>query len=391
MNEPQDRRQFLRQAALCGVAAAGLRPAVSAKEPPRVPDHTLTVIAGKPRERGRQYGRKFKEPIRSFLDKEIFKKFTTPAATREGLLRYAGQCARAIKGYSRLVMDELEGIAEGSGLRLEEVVLITLHEEVGKKGILPKVEHCTALAAGPPDTRDGNTYVGQNWDWMASVYGLSQMLLWKRPEGPSLLAYSYPGLWVGAGLNSAGIALCWTWGDTRGIKGPRVGIPSYVLIAQMLYQDTLKAALAEARRARHAGWFTFVLGDARGNLANVEGTPEKLVIETARGHLARADFATREITGTPRDKPVKLHPQCQRMCELLAGSKGKLDRATLQGFFGDHKSTVCKHPGFKEGGGVSDGGFTVDSMLFNCTTKEAFVSRGPGCSGRWKRFTFRDA
>jgi isopenicillin-N N-acyltransferase-like protein len=388
MSTSWSRRDFLRQAAGCTAAAAGWRPierALAADSgPPKAADHTLTVIAGSPRERGRQYGRTFQGPIRSFLDKEIYAKFTTPSISRDDLLRYAGACARVIKDYSPLVTDELEGMAEGSGLRLEEVVLLTLHEEVGKKGVLPKVEHCTALAAGPPATRDGNTYVGQNWDWMASVYGLSQMLLWKRPEGPSVLAYSFPGLWIGAGLNAAGLALCWTWGEMRGIKGPRVGIPSYVLIAQMLYQDTLQAALAEARRATHAGWFTFVLADGAGQLANVEGTPEKLAVETGRGHLARADFGSRAITGTPEGQPIKYHPQCQRMGDLLAGSAGKLDRATLQGFFGDHQSTICKHADAK-------GGFTLDAMLFNTTKREAHVSRGPGCSGRWQRFGFENA
>ena len=105
----------------------------------------------------------------------------------------------------------------------------------------------------PPICNERN--FGQNWDWGDSTYGLSSLLLWKRPEGSSVLAYSYPGLWVGAGLNSAGLALCWTWGNDMGIKGPRVGIPSYVLIAQMLYQNTLAAALHEAARAHHAGWF----------------------------------------------------------------------------------------------------------------------------------------
>ena len=65
-------------------------------------------------------------------------------------------------------------------------------------------------AAGPPGTCDGNTYVGQTWDWMKSAYGLSSMLRWKRTEGPDVLAYSYPGLWMGAGMNSEGLALCWT-------------------------------------------------------------------------------------------------------------------------------------------------------------------------------------
>jgi isopenicillin-N N-acyltransferase-like protein len=380
------RRAFVREAAGRGALAGGLRASTRSRlewagegEPPRASDHTLTVIRGAPRERGRQYGRKFGDAIHSFLEGEIYRPAARRAHTKEGLLGYADRCRAEIRRFSPVVMDELEGMAEGSGLRLEEVVLLTLHEEVGKACELPRDEHCTALAAGPADTRDGHTYVGQNWDWGQALYGLSSMLLWGRPEGPSLLAYSYPGLWVGAGLNSAGIALCWTWGDTRGIRGPRVGIPTYVLIAQMLYQDTLDAALTEARRARHAGWFTLVLADAEGRLANVEGTPEQLAIERGRGHLARADFGSRDITGTPRNRPVEYHPQCRRMYDLLAGARGKLDRATLQTFFGDHQSTICKHFG------------TLDAMLFDTTTRTAYISRGPGCSGRWKRFGFDDA
>ena len=401
MKDFWNRRQFLHQVAGCGASAAGLpwmarAGAVPAQELPKVPDHTLTVLSGKPRERGKQYGRKFKDLIHAFLDQEIYRACARHIS-RDRLLRYAGQCTKVVQEYSPAIAEEMGGIAEGAGLKLEEAVLITLHEETvahmdGALGqAASTVHHCTALAASPPDTRDGNTYVGQNWDWMASVYGLSSMLLWKRPEGPSLLAYSYPGLWVGAGLNSAGVALCWTWGDGLGIKGPRVGIPSYVLIAQMLYQDTLEGALQEARRAKHAGWFNFVLGDGKGQLAIVEGTPEKLVIQKPRGHTARASYACREILGEDSDKPGKLHPRYQRMSDLLAGSKGKLDKPTLQGFLADHRPPICRHPEFKRSGSVEMvGGFTVDSMLFNCTTREAHVSRGPGCSGRWKRFAFED-
>jgi isopenicillin-N N-acyltransferase like protein len=375
------RRQFLTQVAgsaalLSGVCSSRRIAAAPTKKPPSVPDHKLTVIAGKPRERGRLYGGKFKDSMHTFLEKEIYGTFTGKPSSRAEMLRYADRCSRAIKDYAPLIMDEMEGMAEGAGLRLEEIVLLNLHEELYHRSPLPPPEHCTAIAAGPPDTHDGRTYVGQNWDWMESVYGLSSVLLWRRPEGPSVLAYSYPGLWVGAGLNAAGIALCWTSTQGLGIKAPRIGIPSYVLIAQMLYQDSLKAALAEAQRATQAGWFTFVLADGEGQLANVEGSPDTLVVETSKGHLARVYYGTRAMTGTPRDQPITYHPQCRRMLDLLAAARGKLDRPTLQGFFGDHESTICKHNG------------TLDSMLFDCTARKAYVSRGPGCSGRWREFGF---
>ena len=258
-----------------------------AEELPVAPEHALTVITGTPRERGRKYGRLFADAIRAFLEQEICKKFVAPKTSRDDLLRYASRCFREISAFSPEIADELGGIAEGAGLRLEEAVLLTLHEELEHRGELPALAHCTAMAAGPPDTRDGNTYVAQSWDWMKSAFGLSQMSLWKRTEGPSVLAYSYPGLWVSAGLNSAGIALVWTSAALE-IKGARVGIPSYALIARMLYQSTLKDAVEEARRAKRAGWFSFLLADGDGQMVSVEGSPDDLAVEYDRGHLARS-------------------------------------------------------------------------------------------------------
>src|SRR5262245_232732 len=178
-----NRREFLKGAAGC--AALGVADLARAQDP-KAPDHSLAVIAGKPRERGHQYGQKFKQPIQSFFRAQVLDAFVGKAPTREEAFRYAGACAKAVKEYSPVVHEEMEGIAAGSGLTLEEVLLLSLHEELYHKGVLPSVPKCTALAAGPPDTNDGNTYVGQNWDWMGSVYGLSQMLLWKRTEGPSV-------------------------------------------------------------------------------------------------------------------------------------------------------------------------------------------------------------
>lgn len=397
-----DRREFLGQAAAggalaglgcCGAFAADAQQAAAPL--PKVADHTLTVISGKPRERGKQYGTEFKDAIHAFLENEIIK-VCTPRSSREDLLRYAGACGKAIDKFSPEIGEELAGMAEGTGLSLEEIVLITAHEEVAghKEGKLPPVTHCTALAAGPPDTSDGCTYVGQNWDWMHTVFGLSQMLHWKRSEGPNVLTYAYPGLWAGAGLNDRGVSLCWTWGDGLGIASPRVGIPAYVLIAQMLYQESLEDALAEARRAKHAGWFAFVLADGNGNIAAVDGTPEKLGIEKSKGHTARASYGCREVLGGKAGEPLKLHPQCSRMFDLLQGEKGKLNRSALQATFTDHhvwtkgesRGSICKHPQIDKQGVLT--GFTVDSMLFDCTNKTAYITRGPGCSGRWQKFGF---
>jgi hypothetical protein len=343
-----NRREFLRQAASCAALVSGLGPGgnrspAADQEPAKAPDFPLTVIAGKPRERGKRYGQTFKEAIHAFLDREIVRHFQRES--REAKLRYAGACATAIKAYSPTILEELEGMAEGTGLRLEEVILITLHEELYHGGTLPAVDHCTVFGAGPPDTTDGATYVAQTWDWMESVYGLSSVLHWKRPEGPSLLAYAYPGLWVGAGLNSAGIALCWHTGAKGGVKDPRVGIPSYVLIAQALYQDSLSGAVEEIKRGKQAGWFSFLLGDGSGNFATVQGNPQavQITLDEVRTNGGR-----------------------------LRATGGKLDLAAVRA----HCLRVKKRRG------------TLDSMVFDCTKKEAHLARRGGDVGPWKRFRF---
>jgi isopenicillin-N N-acyltransferase like protein len=406
-----NRREFLGNLACGGCAAAGLlwgnrlvgeerkKPAQKTcskildheikvqplSERPAAAEHSMVAISGSPRERGRNYGRRFADDIRQFLEKEIYDALLPANAKPDQMLRYAGACLKPIRQLSPTIIEEMEGMAEGTGLRLEEFVLLTLHEQLWHRGVLPSEDHCTAAAVAPPTTNDGNTYVAQSWDWLPRLYGKSQMLHWQREEGPSVLSYSYPGLWIGAGVNSAGIALCWT--STESAPKPQlvVEVPTYVLLAHLLYQPTLSAVAEEARRAGHAGWFTFVMADADGQLLNLEGSPEKIVVERHRESLVRSYYGSREMTHTAPGEPIEYYPRCQRLMDLVESKKGKIDLATFQGFFADHRAylhgkreaAICSHFG------------TVDVMVFNTTRREAYVSRGPGCLGQWQRFALK--
>jgi hypothetical protein len=159
----------------------------------------------------------------------------------------------------------------------------------------------------------------------------------------------------------------WT---SAGKGSPRVGIPSYVLIAQMLYRDSLKGALEEARRAKQAGYFTFVLGDADGNLANVEGSPKELAIEAGRLRMTRVGYGSRKMTNTPEGKPVVTHARCGRVHQLLDRRKGPPSVETMQHVFADDQV----------------GKVALDVMVFNTTRREAHLSRGPGDRIRWQTF-----
>jgi hypothetical protein len=373
------RALFRRGVAGLGVLACGASARSQPAERSVEPFGDAVVIAGAPRDRGRRYGRRFEAGIRAFLDREIYGAFEGPASARHELLRYAGACFRVIRDECPEIADELEGMAEATGLRLEEHVLITLHEELYHRGVLPPVSHCTAVAVGPPESPRA-TLVGQTWDWMESVAGLSSVLEWRRDGGPSLLAYAFPGLWVGAGLNSAGLALCWTsaeLGQPRQV--PRVGLPAYVVLAHLLYQPTLDAVVEAARRDRHAGWFTFVIGDGSGRLLNVEGSPEGVACEETTGRLVRIGFGTRAMTATAAGQDVPRHPRCATMDALLDQSRGHTDLDALRANFGDPARGICV------------GRATIDMMVFDTTARVAHLSRGPDYGVAWRPYHFAAA
>lgn len=375
-----NRRHFLKHAALVAGAAcsSSLVRAVADERPLIVePFGEPFVIAGNARERGRKYGRFFSDGIREFLDREILAALIGKPVMKEDALRYAGACAKVIQSECPVIADELEGMAEGTGLRIEEHVLLTLHEELYHRGVLPPVPHCTAVAVGKPQTKGDAAFVGQTWDWMPSVAGMSRMLEWRRSDGPSLLAYAFPGLWVGAGLNSSGLALCWTSADLgKPGQSPRIGLPSYVILAHLLYQESLDAVREVAQRNRQAGWFTFVMADSTGRLMNIEGSPEGVeVVETA-GRLIRIGFGTHKMSKTPAGEAVKVHPRCQTMEGLLKNAAGRIDLGTMQQSFADPARGICV------------GKNTIDMMVYDTTRRTAHLSRGADYGVAWKEYEF---
>ena len=363
------RRQFLLVTAAFAAGTGWAAPALD--EFP-----AAQVFAGSPRARGVAYGRAFKDAIAGFLAREIYGAFVGGKFTKDEVQQYAAACGREIAAWSPEIHAELEGIAEGAGIAPEEAVLITLHEELFHRGVLPKVEHCTVVAAGTPVTRDGHTYLGQTWDWLESVYGTSRVLRWRRDAGPDVLAYGFPGLPVGAGLNNAGLALCWTSADLGDhALGARVGIPSYVLLTHLLYQKTLDDAAAEARRAKNAGWFTFVMTDGDGRMLNLEGSPAELAVEWGQGRMVRSGFASEQMKR--RKQGANTHRGvCEAANRWLDGTTGKVDAATMREFFADRNSGICA------------GKATIDVMLFDTTKREAHLSRGPHHKVAWKTFRF---
>lgn len=340
------------------------------------------VVSGTTHERGAACGKQFKQAIHKFLENEVYRAFIGKPFSKEEMLKYAAACEKVSREECPMLVEECEGIAEGAEVTIGEVMLTSLHEELRQLSSKRFQGHCTAVATAPADSGDGHTYVGQTWDFMMSVAGDSSIIEWQRKDGPSVLSYCFPGQPVGAGMNSNGIALCWT--SAIGKVRPRVGIPSYMLVGHLLAQNSLEKIIEVAKHNKQAGYFTFVVADDKGNLLNIEGSPEDVAVEQPKSHLARAYFGSRKMTGAKPDKPAELNPRCQLMYDMLSKTKGKNDLGTIQRYFTEVGNGIAF-------GDPNATGNTIDVMVFDTTARKGYFSRGAVFGVEWREFGFSSA
>src|SRR5690606_34436414 len=128
----------------------------------------------------------------------------------------------------------------------------------------------------------------QNWDWSPGLYAWPGVVTMKPKRGLATLTYHYPGLWACCGVNAAGLAPVWTGSAYYPAVPPRAGVPTYLLIAELLGERSVDDALALLKRVPRAGSFVFLLADPRA-AAVVEATPGAVAVRPVTGSAARAN------------------------------------------------------------------------------------------------------
>ncbi len=338
--------------------------------------HTIVELRGSPRQCGRDYGDRHAELLRVFL-KTIIK----PDAQR---LRYARRCWKIFSQWERPIIGFVRGMAEGSGLSLDEIMSIQLHEEY------LHLPHCTAVGVTGAATRDGSAIIAQSWDGNPALYASVALLRIHTNAAPAMFTYSLPGLWASAGINEHGLALVWTssgiWPKVR----PREGVPTFALIAGILGCRNCDSALKLIRRTRNAGCFIFFLADAAGELCVLEGIPGQIEVERGRELITRANHY--QCAGLCRAAQQKLprvtlkwnsQPRAKRMAELAERSYGRIDGRIIETIYRDHEPEqglgICLH--------AAPGPYlTLDSFYAVPSKREFWIARGYVCRHRFTRY-----
>lgn len=280
---------------------------------------------------GYQHGKAHFDEIHHFTEDRIqlsmTEKWTGRNLSRDAVLALADACVVVHQAYSPELMQELQGIADATGLSPGALIInngftdfIDTVYAVGDITTAKQPEiaadNCTAFLAANETTADGHGMYGQTWDMHDSATPHVMLLHGKPEDHPEFLSFTINGCIGMIGMNSAGIAI--GINNLMGSDG-QIGVMWPFVIRKALMQDNLDDALACITDAPLAGAHNYMLMDKSGRGCNVEGM-------SSRHHVDWLDANTLAHTNhcvVPYTSAVER----ERTPESMESSQKRLNRA----------------------------------------------------------------
>jgi isopenicillin-N N-acyltransferase-like protein len=178
----------------------------------------LIDVSGKSYERGVSYGKQAADRIHKGVAQ--YQAQIAKQIDRAALKEVINEYLPTIVAFDETYVEEMRGIAAGSSLEFEDILLINARTEILKKAeqrakaqtskpAASSVEPdgCTGLIALPAATKDKRVIHAQNWDWLRDCIDTSVVLRIRRDDGPDILTFTEAGGLARSGLNAAGISI----------------------------------------------------------------------------------------------------------------------------------------------------------------------------------------
>lgn len=385
MSEPT-RRQVL--SGLAGSAALGLLAGhgvgcgATAREPTTPPDGGRTTAfrevdaVGSYRELGRSLGEAASETLRFIAENDPAYARLQEAAGGAERDRVARFLEATTSRFPHLV-EEVEGMAEGAGLELNELFTWISRAELGV-AIDPCPPGCSTIAY----VGNGGMILAHNEDGSELYHGRMLLMRATPPSGISFAALVYPGTIPGngPGVNSRGIAQSTNYISM--CQPVDTGIPRYFLGRAVLEAESLEQAvelattdgrafpwhhnLASLPDARLISLETWPGRDHATEVAGVHLHTNNLLHEEMQGLNERAGYL--ETSSRPRLAALRRYVESR---EVSSGEE-------LLGALRDRSGApchVCRRPGDEVPG------VTVATAIFQAPRVEMTLVEGPPCDG----------
>ena len=261
---------------------------------PRIP---VLSVRGRPFERGQQYGSQARRQIHKNVELYFDLWGSLWGAKRPEVLEWCAGLVPLIGEYDAEILEELEGVAKGADLSLEEVVALNArYEMVFAQSLAPRGgAGCTSAAALPQATKDGHTFIGQNWDYKPRFQGLSLILEIEQEGRPNIVTHTEAGIIAHRGLNSAGVAVCLNALVSNRDKF-ELTTPFLIVARGILNADSLSRALKAVLNAKGAVSFDFLIAQRHGLESVVVMNPDGTMNENGTSELTTLNASPCAVT-----------------------------------------------------------------------------------------------
>jgi len=355
------------------------------------------IISGNPVTRGRRYGEKAK-PL---IDKSVGryqKAFREAAGVNwKKALDFSRTFVKRIKEYDETLLEEMKGMAKGSGRALEEILTINLRTEIlfGLKKLAAQ-EGCTSFCALSEITREGNTILGQNWDYKPFAAEAMLLLQVDQDTGPDILTLVEAGQLARMGMNSAGLGICNNYIECEadGMNMDK-GIPTTLIRRRALNHGTYREIIGTITHTPRSfsGNYLVATAEGEGDATDIEATPETVYYLFPKDglivHSNHFKGAGPGYVGSIRLGVENSVYRDRRLETLLRREIWKIGSEeimqSLKDHFG-HPYSVCRH--VDENKPWHDQWQTNASVIMDLTAQVMWIAPGPPCEYEYQRFTF---
>ena len=257
----------------------------------------LIELAGAPHDRGVQYGRQATREITRSAG-HYGAQARAIGLDHHRLAEIVREYLPALESFDPSQVEEMRGIATGSGVSFEEIVLVNARTELLHAKLPAPLEPmregmsdgCTGVVVRPGATRDKQLIHAHNWDWKLDSADSCVVLRIRSEDGPDILTFTEAGALARFGFNTRGICI-----TANGLECDRdyrrSGIPLALIRRRVLEQSQLGLALRTAYCTPKSGSNNMIISHAGSGLVyDFECAPdETFMVEPDNGVLVHAN------------------------------------------------------------------------------------------------------
>lgn len=346
----------------------------------------------------------------------------------------------ALKEHFPQGLQEMEGIAQGANVSLEDVVLLNARYDLARvrateDSEIEFVGECTSMALVVDDLstahENKSVLVAQNWDSGSWLYFQDSIIVLQVVDDDaddvtaarSIICLTEAGQLCRSGMSSLGLALCanslWSSADasphlvsSEGLEKPYL---PFSLARRMFLECTNFAAGLKAvcTIPRHVSG-NVVLGSRAGLAINLELTPSSYIPSTPQQCKTGPDssISTKIVTHSnhfsanalfvapgvhdvyPGGSSLFRNTQLADRLKRCVSTTSTIGVNEVKSSFTDHAGfprSLCEHRAKNDTyGATSSDTMTVACVIYDLKNLEMHICKGTPCNGRWAVYRLRN-